>query len=55
MYRCVCSKMMVKSCVQSAEQIGSKKLAIGKKFECLLVTIIFEPICSADCTHTIPF
>ena len=42
---------MVTSCVQSAEQIGSKKLAIGKKFECLPVTILFEPICSADCTH----
>ena len=27
---------MVTSCVQSAEQIGLKKLAIGKKFECLL-------------------
>ena len=36
------------SCVQSAEQIGSKKLAIGRK---LLVTILFEPICSADCTQ----
>ena len=48
---------MVTSCVQSAEQIGSKKLAIGKKFECLPVTILFEPICSADCTQlvTIPF
>ena len=35
---------MVTSCVQSAEQIGSTKLAIGKKFECLPVTILFEPI-----------
>ena len=48
---------MVTSCVQSAEQIGSKKFAIGNKFECLPVTILFEPICSADCTQlvTIPF
>ena len=35
---------MVTSCVQSAEQIGSKKLAISKKFECLPVTILLEPI-----------
>ena len=48
---------MVTICVQSAEQIGSKKLAIGKKFECLPVTILLEPIYSADCTQlvTIPF
>ena len=31
---------MVMSCVQSAEQIGSNKLAIGKKFECLPVTFL---------------
>ena len=44
---------MVTSCVQSAEQIGSKKLAIGKKFERLPATILFEPICSADCTQLV--
>ena len=48
---------MVMSCVQSAEQIGSKRIVTGKLSNFLPIANFFELICSADCTQlmTIPF
>ena len=40
---------MVKSYVQSAEQIDSKRIVTGKHSNFLPIDF-FEPICSADCT-----
>ena len=44
---------MVKSCVQSAEQIGSKRIVTGKHSNFLPIANLFEPICSADCTKLV--